>query len=333
MTFADPKHDLAFKKIFGDENHKEILISFLNSILDFQDDKEIIDLSLKNPYQLPDIKEFKETILDIKAKNKNGEEFIVEMQKKDLGAFEKRSLYYTSKAYIQQLPSGKKKKDYDKLKKVYYIAIVDFTIFENKNHISRHLIINQETTKQDLKDFEFTFIELPKFNKTLNQLKTIAQKWIFFIKNAQDLTLIPKEFQIEPFKLAFDIATQTIWSQEELELYEYIALKEFDEENAKITAINKAVKKAKEEIRKKTEERVKKEAEGKIKEAENKAKEAEKKAKKAENEKKKAEVKAKETKENTAIDIAKNCISQGLNNETICQITGLNIDKIEILRI
>ena len=93
------KNDLAFKKIFSDENHKNILISFLNSILDFKEQFAIVDVSLANSYQIPKIPELKETILDIKAVNKNGENFIVEMQKKDLGDFTKRSLYYTSKAY------------------------------------------------------------------------------------------------------------------------------------------------------------------------------------------------------------------------------------------
>ena len=117
MQFADPKNDLAFKKIFGNENHKNILISFLNSVLDFKDEKTIVDVSLVNPYQVPRIPELKETILDIEATNKNNDTFIVEMQKKDLGDFTKRSLYYTSKAYISQLPKGN---DYTMLKKVYF---------------------------------------------------------------------------------------------------------------------------------------------------------------------------------------------------------------------
>jgi predicted transposase/invertase (TIGR01784 family) len=82
MKFADPKNDVAFKKIFGDEKHKEVLISFLNSILDFKDEKTIVDVTLNNTYQLSQIEELKDTILDIKAKNQNGEEFIIEMQKK-----------------------------------------------------------------------------------------------------------------------------------------------------------------------------------------------------------------------------------------------------------
>jgi len=237
MKFADPKNDLAFKKIFGDENHKNILISFLNSVLDFKDEKVIVDVSLANPYQVPRIPELKETILDIKAKNENGETFIVEMQRKDLGDFTKRSLYYTSKAYVSQVPKGQ---DYTVLKKVYFIGILNFNIFDNKNYISRHLIINQETNTQDLNDFEFTFIELQKFNKELEKLDNILDKWIYFIKNASDLTIVPNEYEdIKEFKDAFEIVTQTTWNSKELEIYEYIALKEFDDINALKTAERK----------------------------------------------------------------------------------------------
>jgi len=241
MKFADPKNDLAFKKIFGNENHKNILISFLNAVLDFKDEKEIVEVSLANPYQVPRIPDLKETILDIKATNRSGENFIVEMQKKDLGDFTKRSLYYTSKAYVEQLPSGK---DYTILKKVYFIGILNFNIFENEKYISRHLIINQETNKQDLSDFEFTFIELPKFTKELEDLQTILDKWVYFIKNASDLTMIPEQYEdTEEFREAFDIATQTSWGKKELEVYDYITLKEFDEINALRTAERKGMEK------------------------------------------------------------------------------------------
>ncbi len=241
MRFADPKNDLAFKKIFGNSKHKNILISFLNSVLDFQDEKTIIEVELANPYQIPKIPDLKETILDIQAKNRNGDRFIVEMQRKDLGNFTKRSLYYTSKAYVEQLPKGN---DYTSLKKVYFIGIVNFEIFSNESFISRHLIINKETSKQDLDDFEFTFIELPKFNKELDKLESILDKWIYFIKNANDLTLIPKIYQSkEAFVEAFEIAKQTSWDKEELKVYEYMALKEFDEINALRTAEDKGMKK------------------------------------------------------------------------------------------
>jgi predicted transposase/invertase (TIGR01784 family) len=240
MKFADPKNDLAFKKIFGDENKKEILISFLNSVLDFENEKTIVSVTLDNPYQLPDIKELKETILDIKATNQNGDKFIVEMQKKDLSNFAKRSLYYTSKAYISQIEKGK---DVINLKKVYYIAILNFNMFDNKNYISRHLIINQETTTQDLKDFEFTFIELKKFNTKLKNLNTTIDKWVYFINNASNFDLMPKEFDnIKAFKQAFEIANKFTWNKKELEYYDSMDLKQADDKNALQTAIKKEKK-------------------------------------------------------------------------------------------
>ena len=244
MKFADPKNDLAFKKIFGSSQHKNILISFLNSVLDFKEEKTIVDVELVNPYQVPKIPELKETILDIHATNQNGEKFIVEMQRKDLGNFTKRSLYYTSKAYVEQLPKGN---DYTSLKKVYFIGIVNFEIFSSSDYISRHLIINQETNHQDLDDFEFTFIELPKFSKNLQELESILDKWIYFIKNAQDLTLIPQEYTNKAeFLDAFEVAKQTSWDKEELKVYEYMALKEFDEVNALRTAEKKGFQKGEE---------------------------------------------------------------------------------------
>nr|MBL0709391.1 Rpn family recombination-promoting nuclease/putative transposase [Colwellia sp.] len=126
-----------------------------------------------------------ETILDIQAANQRGEKFIVEMQNKHLDDFTKRSLYYISKAYDEQLDKGHR---YDTLKKVYFIGILKFKMFDNKHYISRHLFINQETAQQDIEDFEFTFIELPKFTKTLNQLDSLLEKWIYFIQNAAGLS-------------------------------------------------------------------------------------------------------------------------------------------------
>lgn len=237
MKFADPTNDIAFKKIFGDINKKEILISFLNAVLGFKDQQTISNIVIVNPYQVPKIEALKETILDIKATNQAGENFIVEMQKKDLGDFEKRAVYYTSKAYVEQLDKGN---DYSKLKKVYFIGILKFNMFSSENYISNHLILNKETFSHDLNDFEFTFLELKKFDKSLSQLESILDKWIYFLKYANDLSLIPKEFKnIKVIEDAFQIATQQTWNKQELDIYDYIGLKEYDEINAIQTAEKK----------------------------------------------------------------------------------------------
>ena len=224
MKFADPKNDIAFKKIFGDENKTQVLISFLNSILEFKNTKQIKSLTIANPYQVPKIKDLKNTILDIKAINQDDEEFIVEMQVERDKNFAQRSLYYTSKSYISQIDIAE---NYPKLKKVYFIGILDFAIFDTPDYISQHLILDAKTYKQELKDFEFNFIELKKFNLELSQCNTLAKKWIYFIQNASSFTLIPKEYEdIEEFKIAFDIAKIYSWNKEELEVYDYVSMQE-----------------------------------------------------------------------------------------------------------
>jgi len=247
MRFADPKNDIAFKKIFGDENKTSVLISFLNSILDFKDTKQIKSLTIVNPCQVPKIEDLKNTILDIKAINQDDEEFIVEMQvEKDIN-FAKRSLYYTSKSYVNQLDKAEK---YPTLKKVYFIGILDFAIFETDDYLSRHLILDSKTHKQELKDFEFNFIELKKFDLSLQECDTLAKKWIYFIQNAENLKLIPKEYEnIDEFKLAFESAKIYNWDKDELEVYDYVSIQEgkrlSELETAKLDGIEQGIEQGK----------------------------------------------------------------------------------------
>jgi predicted transposase/invertase (TIGR01784 family) len=219
MQFADVKTDIAFRKIFGNEQHKEILIGFLNAVLDFQGDRCIREITLKNPWQAPDLPLLKETILDIKAVDHRGVTFIVEMQIRDNPGFDKRALYYTAKAYTAQIHKGD---DYPKLNQVIFIGILDFNSFDGEHYLTRHLILNKETLQQELRDFEFNFIELRKFNKQENELDSLVEKWIYFIKNAGSLNMIPRSAEAIPeLKEAYTQATMNTWSQQELEVYEY----------------------------------------------------------------------------------------------------------------
>jgi len=234
MKFADPTNDIAFKKIFGNENKTEILISFLNAILDFEGNDRIKSISIANPYQIPKIEDLKNTILDIRAIDNNNNSFIVEMQVEKDKDFTKRSLYYTSKAYVSQID---KAQNYKLLQKVYFIGILNFSIFHNSDYISRHLILDKKTFKQELGDFDFTFIELSKFNKDISSLNTISDKWIYFIKNASSFELVPDQFQdIKEFSDAFDIAHRYKWTKEEDDIYDYVSMNEGLRENSITTA-------------------------------------------------------------------------------------------------
>ena len=217
MIYADPTNDFAFKKIFGSQEHPRILIAFLNAILELPAPIEHVELA--NPYQIPKIEELKATILDIRARDARGVEFIVEMQVEKDVAFAKRSLYYTAKSYVAQLKKGE---DYPSLNQVFFIGILDFTIFDNPAPISRHLILDKATGAHVLKDFEFTFVELPKFTKTLEELTHPADPWLYFIKHAKQLEQIPALLEKTPvLPEAFEAAAQTVWSPDEIELYEY----------------------------------------------------------------------------------------------------------------
>ncbi len=229
MRFVDVKSDIAFKRIFGNENRKEILISFLNAVLGLSGDREIGDIEILNPWQVPKIEGLKETVLDIRAVDKRDVTFIVEIQIQKKKGFEKRVLYYTSKAYIDQLGRGE---DYPNLKPVIYIGIVDFKVFNGDNYLTRHLILDTDTFEQKLKDFEFNFIELPKFTKGEDEVETIIEKWVYFIKNAYSLEMVPKCADFVEIKEAYEIANESTWSRKEFEVYEYWQIRLQDERGA-----------------------------------------------------------------------------------------------------
>lgn len=231
MKFADPRNDVAFKRIFGNKNHKEVLIHFVNAALDFPEGAKVVDVSFDNPYQPPKIEDLKETVLDVTATDQQQRTFIIEMQVQPSPHFARRSLYYTAKSYVNQLDKGAQ---YQKLKKVHFIGILDFDFStDSKRYLSNHLILDTHTHKNHLDDFAFCFIELPKFHKTLDELDNVVDKWIYFIKNTVALEEVPALFQQDPvFKTAFEMAQQHAWSKQEMLVYDYVNKKRMDEYDA-----------------------------------------------------------------------------------------------------
>ncbi len=242
MQFADVKNDIAFRKIFGNENKKEILISFLNAVLKLEGTRQITWVEILNPYQLPIVLGAKSTILDVKAKDKSGNEYIVEMQVTDKIGFAKRMVYYSAKSYSAQLNIGE---NYYQLKPTIFIGILNFVFLEGDNYLSRHLIgrhsaLDAETGEHKLKDLDFNFIELPKFNKTEKELQSLVEKWVYFIKNAENLTVIPPDLDDEGLKSAYTEADRHNWSKKDLEAYSYEGMREADERAEKMLVEQKA---------------------------------------------------------------------------------------------
>ena len=224
--FLDPKNDVAFKKVFGSEKHKDILIHFINDILELQGNNQIEDVEYLSPIQDPEIASKKQSIVDVLCKDRNGIQLIVEMQVAPTKGFQKRAQYYAAKAYSRQLNSGQEEDGiYQNLKEVIFIAIADCIIFPDKSEYkSDHVILDKNNYDHDLQDFSFTFIELPKFKKDkIEELSNIVEKWCFFFKNAaktseEDLKkLIGSDLVIEQ---AYDALSQFNWSEKELVAYD-----------------------------------------------------------------------------------------------------------------
>ena len=246
MKFISPQNDFAFKRIFGDELHKEVLISFLNSVLDLDNENAVAEVQVMDPYQAPRLKQFKETILDIKATCQSGRQFIVEMQVEHQHHFYKRALYYSSKAYAEQLKIGV---DFTELKPVYFIGVLNFEAMAGSRYLSRHQILDAETHEQHLYDFEFCFIELPKFTKHESELQSVVDKWIFFLKNLGAKGGEGKDFarifaSDPPLLQALDIALYHSMSEDELYVYEGRERRRLIEAETTRTAVRKAEVKA-----------------------------------------------------------------------------------------
>src|SRR3990167_8220659 len=175
--FLDPKNDVAFKRVFGTEKNKDILVHFLNDMLTFKESLPIVDVTFLKTVQDPEIIVHKTSIVDVLCKDEKGNQYIVEMQVAKEKGFEKRAQYYASKAYIAQSHAGG---EYYDLKEVIFLAISDFIMFPHKKGFkSDHVILDKESHENDLKDFSFTFLELPKFDKNIDDLTDIVEKWMY----------------------------------------------------------------------------------------------------------------------------------------------------------
>lgn len=216
--------DFAFKKIFGTEENKDLLISFLNALLDLKGDGEIKDLTYLNSENLgEDIRE-RRAIYDVYCQTKGGDRFIVEMQKAKQDHFQDRSIYYSSFAIREQGQKGKKDNmpwDYC-LSPVYVVGILNFEMDETNK--SDRVISKVKLKDEDNKDFSdklnFIFVEMPKFRKTEIELETFMDKWLYVIKNLYRLQDKPAALTEGIFKKLFEVAEIAAFSKNERYDYE-----------------------------------------------------------------------------------------------------------------
>ena len=216
MIFINPRTDFAFKKIFGSEQSHDILISFLNGIL-YAGEATIRDLTIINPYQSPILKGLKSTYLDIKAQLTTGETVVIEMQVLNVAGFEKRILYNAAKTYSIELNEGQ---SYTDLNPVIALTITDFIMFDDIDQYLSRFILKEKKCFVDysIQDLELVFVELPKFTRSLDELETLSDRWIYFLQHAPDLETIPATMaEIPEISQAFAIANKAGLNREELD--------------------------------------------------------------------------------------------------------------------
>ena len=214
MEFINPKTDFGFKKIFASPQSKEVLISFLNAML-YNGEPTIKDLEIIDPYTAPSITGLKDTYLDVKAKITGNKTVIIEMQVINVEAFTKRIIYNAAKTYATQL---KPREGYSKLNPLIALTITDFILFENTDKFLSHFVFKEvEENFEYYREIELVFLELPKFNQKLEQVQTLIQSWVYFLKNAPNLDEIPDKLASVPeIQTAFNIANRSTLNLDEL---------------------------------------------------------------------------------------------------------------------
>lgn len=218
--YINPFTDFGFKKIFGEEASKPLLIDFLNALLPQKN--KIIDLSFKNTEQLGQTEADRKAIYDIYCENENGEKFIVELQKAKQNYFKERTLYYSTFPIREQAEKGEW--NYN-LKAVYCVGILDFTFddYENepeKTEVVHTIQLKNQKGKIFYDKLTYIYLEIPNFKQKEDELKSRLDKWLYFIKHLEDFQTIPAIFKDDIFTKAFEKAELAKLGQAELDSYE-----------------------------------------------------------------------------------------------------------------
>ena len=217
--YINPYTDFGFKKLFGTELNKDLLISFLNAL--FNDEKrKIKDVQFLNAEQLGDSYDDRRAVFDVYCMAKDGSRFIVEMQKAEQEYFKDRSVYYATAPIREQAKKGKW--NYH-LEGVYTIGLLNF-VFPNNEYPADSYI--HEVKLKDTDDnhifydkLTFVYLEMPKFNKREDELETMFDKWMFALRNLYRLLERPKALQERIFKRLFDQAEIAQFTPEERREY------------------------------------------------------------------------------------------------------------------
>ena len=239
--YINPYTDFGFKKLFGEEGNKDLLMDFLNQLLPVH--HQIKELNFKNPDNAADLAIERRAIFDIHCKAGSGERFVVEMQKAKVKYFKDRSLFYTTFPIRDQAEKG----DWDfRLAPIYFVAILDFEYdeAEERRKFRRDVALKDQDGDLFFDKLHFKFLQMPLFTKTEDELVTRFDKWCYFLKYLEDFDQIPQILNEPIFQKAFETATLANMTAAQRDSYEMSLIQYRDLKSVMETAVEEAVGKA-----------------------------------------------------------------------------------------
>ena len=244
--YIDPLVDFAFKKIFGSEPNKDLLIAFLNEV--FRGRKIIIDLVYNKNEHPGDINDEGAAIFDLLCTGNRGERFLIEVQRAKQGFFKERALFYTSRLISDQAPKGNRSAWAYNIAEVYLIALLeDFALEDSpaKTYLHDICLCNRDTGEIFYDKLGYTFIELSKFVKEDAELESELDKWLYVLKNMSRMDKIPAYLRKPIFEKLFSIAEYTNLTKEEKTMYDSSLKYKWDNKNVLDYAIKEAKREGK----------------------------------------------------------------------------------------
>jgi predicted transposase/invertase (TIGR01784 family) len=217
--YINPYTDFGFKKLFGTEINKDLLMSFLNSFLDTKE--AITSVKYLNSERLGDGVGDRRSVFDVYCETEKGEKFIVEMQKAGQRYFKDRSVYYSTTPIREQAQQGEWN---FRLENVYTVGVLDFVFPNNEYPADEYYHVVKLMDVADKHVFydklTFVYLEMPKFNKTEDELETMFDKWMYALRNLSRLLDRPKALQDRIFEKFFNQAEIAQYNEEERREYE-----------------------------------------------------------------------------------------------------------------
>lgn len=223
--YINPFTDFGFKKLFGTELNKDLLIDFLNEVI-LPEQKRIADLEYRSNEKVGQTEADRKAIFDLYCQSASGERFIVEMQKAKQNYFKDRSVFYSSFPIQEQAQSGNW--DY-KLAPIYTVGILDFTFSDDETteeirkdplEVRHEVKLKNQNGKVFYDKLTYIYLEMPNFTKTEEELETHYDKWLFVLKHLSNLQDRPAKLQERIFKKLFEAAEIAKFTPEEKEQYE-----------------------------------------------------------------------------------------------------------------